>query len=99
MVSGAAEHQAPTSRTRRSSTSRFATMALAASASVALFQANGDGAETTRRGHQLLMTSIVLTRCIRLLPGCASKLKSRLRHEAQVPDKSRYRTSANLYGY
>src|SRR5258707_681396 len=67
-------------------------MALVESASAALYLANGDGAETTRRGHQLSMTSTVLTRCIRLLPGCESRLKSRLRHKAQVPGKSRYRT-------
>src|ERR1700722_1545751 len=33
------------------------------------------------------MTSTVLTRCIRLLPGCGSRLKSRLRHVAQAPGK------------
>jgi hypothetical protein len=33
-------------------------MALVASVLAALYQANGDGAETTRPGHQLLMTMI-----------------------------------------
>src|SRR6202522_3312925 len=34
------------------------------------------------------MTLTVLIRCIRLLPGCESRLKSRLRHAAQAPGKS-----------
>src|SRR6266850_4268990 len=67
-------------------------MALVASVSAALYQANGDGAETTHRGHQLSMTSTVLIRCIRLLPCCESRLKSRLRHVAQA-GKSRTRRS------
>src|SRR6267142_1602481 len=71
-------------------------MALVASVSAALYQANGDGAETTHRGHQLSMTSTVLIRCIRLLPGCESRLKSRLRHVAQAPGKSQNRTSQVL---
>src|SRR5258708_32950557 len=59
-------------------------MALAASVSAAPYQANGVGAETTRRGHLLLMTSTVLIRCIRLLPGFESRLKSRERRLRRV---------------
>jgi len=51
-------------------------------------------AETTHRGHQLSMTSTVLLPCIRLLPGCESRLKSRLRHVAQAPGKCGSRRSA-----
>src|SRR5882672_5294108 len=63
-------------------------MASVASVSAALYQENGDGAETTHRGHQRSMTSTVLIRRIRLLPGCESRLKSRLRYVAQAPGKS-----------
>jgi hypothetical protein len=59
-------------------------MALAASVSAALYQASGDGAKTTLPGHQLLMTSTVLIRCIRLLLGCESRLKSRERRLRRV---------------
>src|SRR2546429_6678472 len=73
------------------------TCALPISVSAAPYRANGDGAETTHRGHQLSMTSTVLIRCIRLLPGCESRLKSRLRHVAQAPGEWRTRTSGSQY--
>jgi hypothetical protein len=59
-------------------------MALVASVSAPLYQVNEDGAETTRCGHLLLMTSTVLIRCIRLLPGFESRLKSRERRLRRV---------------
>src|SRR5439155_21205292 len=51
-----------------------------------LYRANGDGAETTHRGHQLSMTSTVLIRCIRLLPESALSMSSKVRSEEHTSE-------------
>jgi hypothetical protein len=53
-------------------------------------------AEATSPGHQLLMTSTVLIRCIRLLLGYESRLKSRERRLRHVGHREAKSVCANL---